>query len=101
MTTTFLVKEAHMDNPEMFTLYDEDGNGAQFVELFNFDLDDGNQSYIVLRAADQSDAGDIELLPFRYDKNADAADALSEIETDTEFEMVEEVMNTILDAGQL
>ncbi|SUP58664.1 Uncharacterised protein [Weissella viridescens] len=36
-----------MDNPEMFTLYDEDGNGAQFVELFNFDLDDGSQSYIV------------------------------------------------------
>ncbi|KRN77920.1 DUF1292 domain-containing protein [Weissella minor] len=89
-----------MDNQEVYMLIDDDGNEKAFVELFSFDSDDFGKSYIVLVPAESEAGEDVPVLPYSFDKD-DEEGVLTPIDTDEEFDMVEEVMNTILNDEQL
>ncbi|MBM7618129.1 uncharacterized protein YrzB (UPF0473 family) [Weissella uvarum] len=89
-----------MDNQEVYMLTDEDGNEHAFIELFSFDSEDFGKSYIVLVPQEVEDETDMPVLPFSFNKD-DEEGVLSPLETDAEFDMVEEVMNTIMNDDQL
>ncbi|WP_439818157.1 DUF1292 domain-containing protein [Weissella paramesenteroides] len=89
-----------MDNAEIFILTDSDGQEHEFQELFSFDSEDFQRSYIILGPVEEAEAEEIGVLPFIYDKDAEEG-MLQPIETDEEFAMVEEVMNTIFNDPKL
>ncbi|TGE73250.1 DUF1292 domain-containing protein [Weissella confusa] len=93
-----------MNEAELFILTDEEGNEHEFIELFSFDSEDFGKSYIILGPADAAMEGDDEeevgIMPFIYNKD-DEEGMLQPIETEEEFDMVEEVMNTIFNDPNL
>ena len=93
-----------MNEAELFILTDEEGNEHEFIELFSFDSEDFGKSYIILGPADAAMDGDDEeevgIMPFIYNKD-DEEGMLQPIETVEEFDMVEEVMNTIFNDPNL
>lgn len=89
-----------MDNAEIFILTDSDGQEHEFQELFSFDSEDFQRSYIILEPVDEAETQEIGVLPFIYEKDAEEG-MLQPIETDDELAMVEEVMNTIFNDPKL
>ncbi|GEP75422.1 DUF1292 domain-containing protein [Weissella thailandensis] len=89
-----------MDEAEVFILTDSDGQEHEFQELFSFDSEDFQRSYIILGPVTENEDEEVDVLPFIYDKNAEEG-MLQPIETDEEFAMVEEVMNTIFNDPKL
>ncbi|WP_243677408.1 helix-hairpin-helix domain-containing protein [Weissella confusa] len=93
-----------MNEAELFILTDEEGNEHEFIELFSFDSEDFGKSYIILGPADAVMDGDDEeevgIMPFIYNKD-DEEGMLQPIEAEEEFDMVEEVMNTIFNDPNL
>lgn len=86
-------------NEEIFVLTDDDGNEQTFVEMFSFDSEDTGKSYIVL-APDVDTGEDVTVLPYIYNPN-DENDMLQPVETQEEFDMIEEVMNTLFADGHI
>lgn len=69
---------------------DEDGNDKRMVILFTFDSDDYGKSYVVFQDPD-SDTG--EIFASAYNDQGE----LLPVESDEEWDMVEEVINTFAD----
>lgn len=85
------------DEAEIYVLTDDDGNEIEFRELFSFDSEDYGKTYIVLQPVENPEEG---VLAYSIASDDDEGE-LQPIETDEEFDMVEEVMNTILDNPDL
>jgi uncharacterized protein YrzB (UPF0473 family) len=77
---------------QIFTLQTEDGGEQQCRVVFTFDSDD--HSYVLFSLVGDEDTG-ISALRYELDENGEMA-AFSDIETDEEWAMVEEVMNTVI-----
>lgn len=82
-----------------FTLVDADGETSEVETLFTFESEDTGKSYIAYTDGSTGDDGDINVYAAIYDPDAfDAAIAagspisLQEIETDDEWELVEDLM---------
>ncbi|UOE95573.1 MULTISPECIES: DUF1292 domain-containing protein [Bacillaceae] len=79
---------------------DENGDEHLFEELFTFSVDETGKSYILLVPVGESEEDDdeegTEVVAFRYEEKdeEDSDIALYPIETDEEWEMVEEMLNT-------
>lgn len=85
------------DENEYITIIDEEGNESLYEILFTFDSDDYGKSYVLVYPAGASDDEDIELQAFSYIEQEDGTSGeLGPIETDAEWDMVEEVLNTFL-----
>lgn len=89
------------ETPEYITLVDEEGNERLYEILFTFDSEDFNKSYVVLYPAGTSENDDedeeVELQAFAYiEDEGGHSGNLEPIETDEEWDMVEEVLNTFL-----
>lgn len=88
------------DEKERIVIPDENGVEHLFEVLFTFDVEETGHSYMVLEPAGSSeneDEEDIEVFAFRFEDNGDGDEddlALFPIETDEEWEMVEEMLNT-------
>ncbi|WP_332893032.1 DUF1292 domain-containing protein [Lottiidibacillus patelloidae] len=86
------------------TLPDENDNETTFRELFKFDVDDTGRTYIVLEEVKDEDAEDdadndvdlVDVVAFRYEEQGEEF-ILTDIETDEEWEIVEEMLNTVAD----
>lgn len=72
---------------------DENGEEQKMVILFTFDSADFGSQYVVFQ---KPDAFDGEVYASRYDDKGN----LLPIETDEEWEMVEEVINTFADDSE-
>ncbi|MFZ4451927.1 DUF1292 domain-containing protein [Salibacterium aidingense] len=83
---------------ERIVIPDEDGNEHLFDLLFTFDVDETGYSYMVLTAAGEQESEDeeVEVFAFRYEEGEgeDAELSLYPIESDEEWDIVEEMVET-------
>ncbi|WP_407269532.1 DUF1292 domain-containing protein [Radiobacillus sp. PE A8.2] len=86
-----------LEEKERIIIPDEKGEEHLFEVLFTFDVDQTEHSYIAVVPAEQSEEEEVEVFAFRYEENANDEDdfSLFQIETDDEWEMVEEMLNTL------
>ncbi len=79
------------------TVVDEDGNEILCEILFTFDSEENEKSYVFYVPVETSDDDDIEVLCSAYQPDEDGSiGQLSEIESDEEWDMIEEVFNTYM-----
>ena len=74
----------NMENEELFTLTDEEGNDSQFARIGQLELDD--QIYLALIPAETEDADEYVVLKVEVDENGE--ETLVTIDDDEEFDRV-------------
>lgn len=81
----------------------ENGEENLFEVLFTFDVEENNQTYIALVPAEAADDEEVEVYAFRYEEAGSEEDdlALFPIESDEEWDMVEEVLNTLIEEDEM
>lgn len=86
----------HDHDHEYITIVDEEGNESLYEILFTFDSEDYNKSYVLVYPAGSHEE-DVELQAFSYKEQEDGTSgSLEPIETEAEWDMIEEVLNTFL-----
>ncbi|WP_054635524.1 DUF1292 domain-containing protein [Thalassobacillus sp. C254] len=88
---------------------DDEGNEHLLDILFTFDLEQTGHSYMVLTSAgeqqdeEEEEEEEIEVYAFRYEEKdgEDAEQALYPIESDEEWDMVEEMIETLSAEDQI
>lgn len=85
-----------MEEKERIIIPDENGEEHLFDVLFTFDVDHTNKSYLVAIPSEQAEAEEVEVFAFRYEESEKDEDDLTlfQIETDEEWEMIEEMLAT-------
>lgn len=90
-----------MDHGENnITVVDEQGNEILCEVLFTFDSDEFGKSYVLYYpiGADEGDEEDIEIHASAFMPSEDNQDGeLMPIETDEEWDLIEEMLNTFLE----
>ena len=87
----------HDHGHDHVTIIDEQGNEILHEILFTFDSEDFGKSYVLLYPAGSPEDEDVELQAFSYVENEEGMEGeLLPIETEEEWDMVEEVLNTFL-----
>ncbi|MDQ0197194.1 DUF1292 domain-containing protein [Neobacillus ginsengisoli] len=90
-----------MDHGENnITVVDEDGNEQLCEVLFTFDSEEFKKSYVLYYpvGAEEDDSDDIEIHASSFIPTEDGEDGeLMPIETDEEWDMIEEMLNTFLE----
>jgi uncharacterized protein YrzB (UPF0473 family) len=82
------------------TVVDEEGNEQLCEVLFTFDNEEFGKSYVLYYplGADEDDDEEIEIHASAFTASDDNVDGdLSPIETDEEWDMIEEMLNTFLE----
>lgn len=80
---------------QFFTELDEDGNEVVYTILMRIEPDDSDSTYIVFYEDTEED--DIQIEAAEVIENEDGSgEQLYEIETEEEWAMIEEVVNTIM-----
>lgn len=82
------------------TVVDEQGNEQLCEVLFTFDSEEFGKSYVLYYpiGAEDDDEDDIEIHASAFIPNEEGEDGeLMPIETDEEWDMIEEMLNTFLD----
>ncbi|MEC1715688.1 DUF1292 domain-containing protein [Schinkia azotoformans] len=84
------------EEKERIIIPDENGEEHLFEVLFTFDVEESGKSYMVVEPVDASDEDEeVEVFAFRFEDGEDEEDlALFPIETDEEWDIVEEMLNT-------
>ncbi|MFZ0474257.1 MAG: DUF1292 domain-containing protein, partial [Halobacillus sp.] len=82
-----------LEKEERIVIPDENGEEHLFEVLFTFDVEQTEQSYIAVIPAEQNEGDEVEVFAFRYEEKGNEEDdlALYQIESDEEWEMVEEM----------
>ncbi|MGM8214200.1 DUF1292 domain-containing protein [Bacillaceae bacterium W0354] len=88
-----------MEERERIIIPDENGEEHLFDVLFTFDVDETNKSYLVAIPVEQADEEEVEVFAFRFEESEKDEDDLTlfQIETDEEWEMIEEMLATFTD----
>ncbi|MEQ6378349.1 DUF1292 domain-containing protein [Bacillaceae bacterium S4-13-58] len=88
-----------LEEKERIIIPDENGDEHLFEVLFTFEVDETGKTYIAVVPEDQKDDEEVEVFAFRYEEKESNGDdmALYELETDEEWDMVEEMLNTFSD----
>ncbi|AEV95017.1 DUF1292 domain-containing protein [Pediococcus claussenii] len=87
------------EEEQQITLVDDHGNEELYNVLFTFDSEDYGRSYVLLYPSEsaEDEEVDIQAYAFTPDENQDLGEGeLIPIESDDEWDMVEEVLNTFL-----
>ncbi|OEH91518.1 DUF1292 domain-containing protein [Bacillus solimangrovi] len=86
------------EEKERIVIPDENGDEHLFEVLFTFDVDETEKSYMVVVPVETENDGDeeVEVFAFRFEETGDQPDdiQLYPIDTDEEWDMVEEMLNT-------
>lgn len=88
------------EDHQHITVVDEDGNEQLYEVLFTFESEDFGKSYVLYYpiGAGEDEDESIEIYASAYVENEDGTEGdLQPIETDEEWEMIEEMLNTFLD----
>ncbi|MFB5662162.1 DUF1292 domain-containing protein [Alteribacillus sp. HJP-4] len=92
------------EEKERIVIPDEDGNEHLFDVLFTFEVDETGHSYMVLTSAgdQESEEEEMEVFAFRFeDEGEEDSDlALFPIESEEEWNMVEEMIETFSDSEE-
>lgn len=92
------MSDKHHEGHEHITIIDEEGNEELFEILFTFDSEDFDKSYVLVFPAGAGDEEEVELQAFSYREAEGGLEGqLAPIETDEEWDMVEEVLNTFIE----
>ncbi|MFD1065342.1 DUF1292 domain-containing protein [Oceanobacillus locisalsi] len=86
-----------LEEKERIVIPDENGDEHLFEVLFTFDVDKTEQSYIAVVPAEQAEEEEVEVYAFRYEEQENEDFTLYPIDSDQEWEMVEEMLNTLAD----
>lgn len=88
-----------MDHGEKhITVVDEQGNEVLCEVLFTFDSDEFKKSYVLYFPVGESEEEEIEIHASSFEQNDENAEGeLKPIETEEEWDMIEEMLNTFLD----
>lgn len=88
-----------LEAKERIIIPDENGEEHLFEVLVTFDVEETKQTYIAVIPAEQVEEEEVEVYAFKYEmKDNDDNDlALFPIESDEEWEMVEEMLHTLTD----
>ncbi|QKY69537.1 DUF1292 domain-containing protein [Lentibacillus sp. CBA3610] len=88
-----------LEENERIIIPDENGEEHLFEVLFTFDVDKTGNSYVAVVPAEQKEDEEVEVYAFRYEEQEKNEDDLSlfPIDSDEEWEMVEEVLHTLID----
>ena len=78
-----------VDNGNVMTVVDEDGNEKELEILFTYHSDEYNKDYVVFSSDDEED----EVSAAIYVEHDDESGELLEIEDDAEWEMIEKVLD--------
>ncbi|MFC6294690.1 DUF1292 domain-containing protein [Lactiplantibacillus daoliensis] len=81
---------------EKITLVDDDGNETLFNILFTFDSKDFGHSYILLYPADAAEDEEVDIQAYIFNPEDEDNGDLKPIESNEEWDMVEEILNTFL-----
>lgn len=93
-----MTEHTHNHDEEYVTIIDEDGNEELYQILFTFDSEDFGKSYVLLYPAGVTDDEDVEIQAYSFVENEEGgAGDLLPIETQEEWDMVEEVLNTFME----
>ncbi|GEK87998.1 DUF1292 domain-containing protein [Alkalibacterium putridalgicola] len=87
----------HNHDHEHITIIDEEGNEELYEILFTFESEDFDKSYVLVYPAGTSEGDEVELSAFSYKESEGGLEGtLSSIDSDEEWEMIEEVLNTFI-----
>lgn len=88
-----------LEEKERIVIPDENGDEHLFEVLVTFDVKETQKTYIAVVPVEQQEDDEVELFAFRYEiKDSDEDDlALFPIESDEEWDMVEEMLHTLTD----
>ncbi|MFO8070170.1 MAG: DUF1292 domain-containing protein [Alkalibacterium sp.] len=87
----------HENDHEHITIIDEEGNEELYEILFTFESDDFGKSYVLVYPTGTDEGEEVELSAFSYKESDGGLEGtLSSIESDAEWEMIEEVLNTFI-----
>ncbi|SEP91988.1 DUF1292 domain-containing protein [Piscibacillus halophilus] len=91
-----------MDEKERIIIPDENGEEHLFDILFTFDVDETEKSYLVAVPAEQAEEEEQEVFAFRFEENDNNEDDLTlyQIETDDEWDMIEEMLATFTEQDE-
>ncbi|RLK62990.1 DUF1292 domain-containing protein [Atopobacter sp. AH10] len=90
------------DNKDFITIIDENGDEQLHTILLTFESDDFGRSYVITYPSDAENDETVELSAFAYEEDEDGLQGtLMPIESDEEWDMVDEVLNTFMDDEQL
>lgn len=86
------------EEKELITLIDDEGNESLYEILLTIDgQEEFKRNYVLLYPAGVSEDEDVELQAYAYVENEDGSEGeLEQIETDEEWDMIEEVFNTFM-----
>lgn len=83
---------------ELLTLFDEEGNEVLYRKLLEFYHPEFKKTYIILAEEGADEEEEIELIPMINESSEDGEGGkLLPVETDEEWDMIEEVVNTNFD----
>ncbi|MEI3613302.1 DUF1292 domain-containing protein [Pseudogracilibacillus sp. SO30301A] len=87
------------EEQERIIIPDENGEEHLFEVLFKFDVDETGYSYITLTPVEQADEEEVEVYAFRYEEDEEETEEsdfkLFPIESDEEWDIVEEMLYTL------
>lgn len=88
----------HVEEPEIIYIPDEEGNEEEFEVIMKFEVDGSDNKYmmVVPLEPESSDEESEEVYAFRYEEDGDDL-KLYTIDSDEEWEIVEETFNTLID----
>jgi uncharacterized protein YrzB (UPF0473 family) len=85
-----------LEEKERIIIPDDNGEEHLFEVLFTFDVDETEASYIAVVPVEQAEEEEVEVYAFRYEEKENDEDlSLYPIESDEEWEMVEEMLQTL------
>ncbi len=80
----------------------ENGEENLYEVIFTFDIEENNQSYVAVVPVEQAEDEEQEVFVFRYEEKDNQDDLmLFSIESDEEWDIVEETFNTLVDQMDL
>lgn len=83
------------------TIVDEEGNEVLCDVLFTFQSDDFNKHYVLYYPTSEEDEeGNVELFASSYDPDDDGEGQLYPVESEEEWDMIEEMVNTFLEEDE-
>lgn len=91
----------HDHDHEHITILDEEGNEELFEILLTFESEDFERSYVLVYPAGSSEEDEIEIQAFSYQENEGGLEGtLSPIDSEEEWDMIEEVLNTFVEEDE-
>lgn len=87
------------DNDRLLTIVDEEGNEELYEILLTFESEEFEENYVLLYPSGASEDEEVEVLAFTYEEPEDdnLVGELGEIESDEEWDMIEEVLGAFIE----